>query len=255
MIRYPNIVGNTEAQKLEQMKSYLHQLADELNYRLDKAGGESGGTGSANARERVVSPVKNESAIANFNDIKALIIKSADIINAYYDEINYRLEGLYVAEATFPSGSAAFVEQTEQVIQANSYYIEQLFKDLEAIVSDIEGIENTLIETEANIRSGRLYIAGEEKSALDDNIPDGAPVFGVEVGQKTSKDGVEVFDKFARFTAFGMILYDDNGNEAAYIVNNRMNIPNATIEKTLKVGGFVDEVEEDGGIITRWVGV
>lgn len=253
MIRYPNIVGKTEAQQLEQMRSYLHQLADELNFQLDKGG--SGNTGYyQSAVQRVVKPLKNDGAISNFNDIKALIIKSADIINAYYDEINHRLEGLYVAEATFPGGSAAFVEKTEQNIIANSNYIEQMFKDLEAIVSDIDGIENTLIETEANIRSGRLYIAGEEESVLDDNIPDGAPVFGLEVGQKTTKDGVEVFDKFARFTAFGMILYDENGNEAAYITNNRMNIPHATINQSLLMGGFIDEVDKDGGIVTKWVG-
>lgn len=252
MIRYPNIVGNTEAQKLEQMRRYLHQLADELNFQLDHTGNlMSGHLSTAN---EAVASAKKDSAISNFNDIKALIIKSADIINAYYDEISYRLEGIYVAEATFPGGSASFVEKTEQNIEANSKYIEQLFTDLEEIVSDVDGIESTMIETAANIRSGQLYIAGEEESVLDDNIPNGAPVFGVEVGQKTTKDGVEVFDKFARFTAFGMILYDENGHEAAYITNNRMNIPNATINKSLLMGGFIDEVDADGGIVTKWVG-
>ena len=33
-IRLPNITGKTEAQQLEQMKNYLFQLAQELNYAL-----------------------------------------------------------------------------------------------------------------------------------------------------------------------------------------------------------------------------
>lgn len=31
-IRLPNITGKTEAQQLEQIKNYLFQLAQELNY-------------------------------------------------------------------------------------------------------------------------------------------------------------------------------------------------------------------------------
>lgn len=255
MIRYPNIIGKTDAQKLEQMKSYLHQLADELNFQLDKTGNlMSGYPSTANAVSEVAKPIKKDNAVSNFNDIKALIIKSADIVNAYYDEINARLQGVYVAEATFPSGSAAFIEQTELNIEANSSRIDQLFKDVQTIISDVDGIEQTQIDTSSFIRTGLLYYAGVEESVLDDNIPDGAPVYGIEVGQEVTKDGVKVFDKYARFTAFGMILYDDNGNEAAYITNNQMHIPNARITKSLVTGGFIDEVDGSGGIVTKWVG-
>ena len=33
-IRYPNITGKTSQEQLAQMKSYLHQLADQLNWAL-----------------------------------------------------------------------------------------------------------------------------------------------------------------------------------------------------------------------------
>lgn len=33
-IRYPNITGKTEAEQLAQMKSYLIQLVDQLNWAL-----------------------------------------------------------------------------------------------------------------------------------------------------------------------------------------------------------------------------
>lgn len=252
MIRYPNIIGKTDAQKLEQMKSYLHQLADELNYQLDYPGNlMSGFPSTAN---EVAKPIKKDNAVSNFNDIKALIIKSADIVNAYYEEINERLKGVYVAEATFPSGSATFVEETEQNIQKNSTSIDQLFTDSQKVIKDVDGIRQTMNDTKANIRSGLLYYAGDEESVLDDNIPVGAPVFGVEVGQETEVNGEKVFDQFARFTAFGMILYDENGHEAAYITNNQMHIPNAKISQSLVTGGFVDEVDGNGGIVTKWVG-
>ena len=252
MIRYPNIIGKTDAQKLEQMRSYLHQLADELNFQLDKTGNLMSGYVSTATED--AKPIKKNNAVSNFNDVKALIIKSADIVNAYYDEINERLKGVYVAEATFPGGSATYIHETEQSISTSSSRIDQLFDDLQLIVSDIAGIESAQIKTNANIRTGHLYFAGEEESVLDDNIPAGAPVIGVEVGQETTKDGVKAFDKFARFTAFGLIFYDENGNEAAYITNNKMNIPNAKISKSMAIGGFIDEVKNDGGVVTKWVG-
>jgi hypothetical protein len=33
-IRYPNITGRTDAEKLQQMESYLRQLVDQLNHTL-----------------------------------------------------------------------------------------------------------------------------------------------------------------------------------------------------------------------------
>ena len=34
-IRYPNITGRTEEQRLRQLESYLRQLVDQLNYALE----------------------------------------------------------------------------------------------------------------------------------------------------------------------------------------------------------------------------
>lgn len=252
-LRYPNITGKTTEEQLLQTKRFLFQLVEQLNVALKEANSNAV---SIRTTPGSSSPAvsKEQAAMSNFNDIKGLIIKSADIVKAYYDEIRRRLEGVYVAEAAFPGGSATYIQETSQSIVASSARIDQLFDDIQKIVSDVNGIENTLLETNANIRTGLLYYAGEEESALDDNIPAGAPVIGVEVGQETTKDGEKVFDKFARFTAFGLIFYDENGNEVAFITNNQMNIPNARISKSMVTGGFIDEVDKDGGIVTKWVG-
>ena len=41
-IRFPNITGKTEAEQLVQVKSYLHQLVEQLNWALSTI--ESGNT-------------------------------------------------------------------------------------------------------------------------------------------------------------------------------------------------------------------
>ena len=130
-IRYPNITGGTEAAQLLQVKSYLHQLVDQLNMTLQDMGG---GGYAAQAVTRTTADskaVSEQEAQSTFNAIKALIIKSADIVNAYYQEINHRLEGVYVAESDFGD----FAEHTTQDILANADQIAQLFSNVQTVVS------------------------------------------------------------------------------------------------------------------------
>ena len=238
MIRYPNINGKTDAQKLEQMKSYLYQIVGELNYQLDKSGSGSVGNYASSANEDAM-PQKKTDPISTFNDIKAIIIKSADIVNAYYDEINRRLEGVYVAESDF----GIFAEQTTLDIEENSRAITQNYEDLQQLVTKLENAEYSMIEVNAHIKSGLLY--------YDD---DGVPMYGLEIGQRTEVDGEEVFDKFARFTSEKLSFYDQNGNEVAYISDRKLYITHIEVTGSFTQGGFVDTVLADRSVVTKWVG-
>ena len=95
--RYPQINGATEKEQLQQMKTYIHQLVDELKWALNsvespqsnvvviqqKQSNANSGVGTIGMDE-----LDDDSVQAHFNEIKPLIIKSADIVNAYYEAIN-----------------------------------------------------------------------------------------------------------------------------------------------------------------------
>jgi hypothetical protein len=238
-LRYPNITGTNEREMMVQMKSYLYQLVDQLQYALNNIGASS--VAVVTQKPSVVHQTNSGSAdpVAMFNDIKSLIIKSADIVNAYYYEITTRLEGKYVAESDFGS----FAEQTEQAISQSSTDIEQLFTNLQTIITDIENISFTLAEVNAHIRSGLLYTGD-----------DGIPVYGLEIGQRNSIDGVEVFNKYARFTSDRLSFYDQNDTEVAYISDYKLYIRNVEITLSYKIGGLVDTVMPNGDVVTKWVG-
>lgn len=238
-LRYPNITGANEREMMVQMKSYLYQLVDQLQYALNNIGASS--VTLVTQKPGGVQQTNSGSAdpVATFNDIKSLIIKSADIVNAYYAEITTRLEGKYVAESDFGS----FAEQTEQAISQSSTDIEQLFTNLQTIITDIENINFTLAEVNAHIRSGLLYTGD-----------DGIPVYGLEIGQRNSIDGVEVFNKYARFTADRLSFYDQNDTEVAYISDYKLYIRNVEITLSYKIGGLVDTVMPNGDVVTKWVG-
>lgn len=238
-IRLPNITASTDAGKLQQMQSYMYQLVEQLNWALKNvesedsgAGGYIGKTGIAPAGGRT-----DKDAQATFNSIKALIIKSADIVNAYYDKINARLDGVYVAESDF----GIYAEQTSQQIEANSTSIDQFYENLQQLVTDIENVEHTLIEVNAHIKSGLLY--------YDEA---GAPVYGLEIGQRTEIDGVETFNKYARFTSEKLSFYDSNDNEVAYISDKKLYITHVEVTGSFTLGGFVDTVLPDRSVVTRW---
>lgn len=262
-LRMPSITAQSEREQLAQIRSYLYQFIPQLQWALNNMDTSVASSHVAPQTPRVSSSQSFDSEVA-FSTLKPLIIKSADIVEAYYEEINRRLEGLYVAESDF----GTFMEQTSQDIEATSSKVEQRFTDIQVIISDqiegvkvtyqedidgvneqltkakedIDGLLTAVIESEGYIKSGELY--------RDNEIP----VYGVEVGQIVEKDGEKVFNQFARFTADRLSFFDQNGSEVAYISDYKLFIRNAEITSSFKIGGFVDEVMANGNVVTKWVG-
>ena len=234
-IKLPNISATTDRGQLEQIRSYLYQLAEQLKWALNSI--EVGGSNVLQQSQRSNGNKPSEAeAQATFNSIKSLIIRSSDIVNAYSEEIKKRLEGEYVAVSDF----GTYVESTVQTITADSKNVESLFESMQKIISDIDNLEHSLIEVNARIRSGILE--------TDDA---GVHIYGIEVGQITDIDGVEVFNKYARFTSDRLSFYDKNDTEIAYISDYKLYITNAHITGTLTLGRFV--IDTSDGLVIKWV--
>lgn len=237
-LRLPNITGLTEREQLTQIKSYLYQLVGQLQWSLNNLETTTS-TAVVNAPKSASMPSSQTDSKVAFDSIKSLIIKSAEIVDAYYEEINSRLVGEYVAQSDF----GEFSEHTEQAITENSTEIERAFENIQEIITDIENIEFTLVEVNAHIRSGLLY------------YDEGVPVYGLEIGQKNTIDGEEVFNKYARFTSDRLSFYDQNDTEVAYISDYKLYIRNVEITGSYKIGELVDKVYNDfGDVVTKWVG-
>lgn len=232
-IKLPNITATTEAGKLEQIRSYLYQLVDQLKWALNSMG--EGSSGKVIQQGKTSKATNEEEAKATFNSIKSLIISSADVVNSFYDKVNERLAGEYVAQSTF----GTYTEQTMQSIEKTSTDIESLYTNIQEIITDIENLEHNLIEVNAHIRSGLLYYDG-----------DGVPIYGLEIGQINEIDGEEVFNKYARFTSDRLSFYDQNDTEVAYISDYKLYITIAEIG-TLIIGRYV--FDSSNGLAIKWV--
>ena len=201
-LRLPNITGN-EKEQLVQIRSYLYQLVPQLQHALSTIG---------TAESQVVAPTAkslfptgtggasgNASPQATFNSIKSLIIKSAEIVEAYYDVISKRLEGLYVAQSDF----GAFAEQTSQEIEANSTSTTQRFENIQIIItqqgsdiSSLDGTLNTIGEDLSYAQKDILTLGGsveevaeyvttleDDINDLDTNLKDTSATFNENLGK------------------------------------------------------------------------
>lgn len=212
-IRLPDISGSTEAEQLRQVRSYLYQLAEQLQFALSSAdgGGEA---------PRQTAGGQKEQSLPSFPELKSLIIKSADIVQAYSDEITRRLEGDYVAQSEF----GTFMQETAQTMAANSESLRLSYENLQAISRTLDSVRSRLLDVSAYIKTGLLGY-GEE----------GAPVYGVEIGQEDRVDGVLSFRRFARLTAEKLSFFDSADNEVAYIGDRALHITDAQIYRLTAV--------------------
>ena len=248
-LRLPNITGPTDKERLSQIQSYLFQMVEQLQWALQNVDTTNAAVVTPVAKSQLPMGVNTPSdPQATFNAIKSLIIKSADIVAAYSDEISRRLEGLYVAESDF----GTYKQETSQTIEENSTGVTNAFTNIQTIekniATELKGVKDainalnySIIEVTANTQTGLLY--------YDKN---GVPVYGFEIGQKNVINGVEVFNKFARFTAGRLSFYDQNGHEVAYISDYKLYITHAEVTGTLKLGGYL--VDTTNGLTFKWVG-
>lgn len=274
-IRYPQITGKTEKEQLMQIKSYLYQIVPQLQIALENLATKEGtSTTPSSAKDRYSQGIVGvpTDPQETFNSIKALIIKSADIVNAYYEEISRKLDGEYVAVSDF----GIFSESTTSTITEDSTKINNLFTSVQEIIdgtsttfgslseemSDIkqglddaktdiqgslgeladglEGVKQTIVDVTANVKTGLLY--------YDDEA---TPIYGLEVGQTNVVNGEEVFNKFARFTSDRLSFYNAYGNEVAYISDNKLYINDAEINGTLTIGRYI--IDSSNGLAFKRV--
>lgn len=280
-IRSPGIGMGSDREQLGQIRSYLYQLSEQLNWAFEHV--STGGT-TVEIQQVAEQQAQHLDPEATFAAIKSLIIKSADIVNSYYDSISAKLNGLYVAESEF----GAYVEKTNAAIEANSKGITQNYQNqqtlntsfttginqakstagsaaedaasakqvaqdtaagfgaLEAQAKDLQdqmgALNATVISTNAYIKTGLLY-EGE----------DGIPVYGLEIGQTNTVNGQNVFSKFARFSANRLSFYDQNSTEVAWISDYVLHITNAEITGNLYVLNRF-RIFYGNGLAFQWIG-
>ena len=239
-LRYPNITGSTEKEQLIQVKGYLHQLVDQLNWALSTVETAQGGNVSPAVVFRQGAEGTPQDAESTFNSIKALIIKSADIVKAYEQTIFTDFNSLYFAESDF----GTFIEATNRAVEENSKGVTETYTNIQKITNadgtgSLDILADDVRTTNAYIKRGLL--------GYDDN---GNAIYGIEVGE-TNADGA--FMKYARFKADRLSFFDVNGGEVAYIGAGCLYVNGKTVFLgEIQLGGYKTDTSD--GLAFTWIG-
>lgn len=239
-IRLPNITAPTTEGQMAQMQSYMHQLVEQLNWALNTVSNAQSGDAPNIVIDKQDKDISPKEAEDTFNSIKALIIKSADIVRAYEQTMRTTYNGEYIAVSDF----GTYMEKTNKTVEENSKYTNEVYTNIQTITNESGGgrldiLERESRETNAYIKRGLL--------GYDDN---GNAIYGVEVGE-TNEDGT--YTKYARFTSDRLSFYDADSNEVAYIGAGCLFIKGkAVFLGEVQFGGY--QADTTDGLAFTWVG-
>lgn len=102
-LRYPNITAGTEREQITQIKSYLHQLVEQLNYALPLMGGES-------------QTIDVQGTEISYYELRTLIVQSLEGMETKFDELAAKIESEYVLKTGWPAGKILGTDDDGNVI-------------------------------------------------------------------------------------------------------------------------------------------
>lgn len=237
----PSATGG-QAEQVRNLYSYLYQLTDRLNaafVALDVGGSNASG---ASASAAGASGGMSADQARQYNELKALIIKTGTVTKEYADKLVASLDSVYIAQSEW----GTYEEQIHQDIEATASGIVESYN----FQSQIDALDDYRIEASGYILRGII--------GYDEN---NVPIFGIAIGQdlKTTDvtiDGVtykqvDMTKNLATYTADGITFWL-NGVAVARLNQQELSITRAVITEKITLGDW--EVATNGTGINKQVG-
>ena len=245
----PRFVGEPETQ-IGQMHTWLFQLVEQLNVAMNVVQAQDGaaaqdGQGANGERGGAVTA---EEMNNQRDQLKSLIIKTADIVRVEMQREIKRLESISLALSDFGEYREEISREIEDTASGTvESYAASI--GLENYIKDSADLKEWQAETNGYIRKGFIYRS-------ETNIP----VLGIAIGQnittkEVTADGLEQLEisnqNMGFFTSEGLEFYV-NGLRVAFFRNDGMEINNATITGRLRIGNW--EISHSNGLEIKWIG-
>lgn len=237
----PSATGG-QAEQVRNLYSYLYQLTDRLNaafVALDAGGSDASGTSVSAAG---ASGGMSADQARQYNELKALIIKTGTVTKEYADKLVASLDSVYIAQSEW----GTYEEQIHQDIEATASGIVESYN----FQSQIDALDDYRIEASGYILRG---IIGYDEANV--------PIFGIAIGQdlKTTEvtiDGVtykqvDMTKSLATYTADGITFWL-NGVAVARLNQQELSITRAVITEKITLGDW--EIATNGTGINKQVG-
>lgn len=233
----PPILIGSESDQLKQLQRYLNTVSDKLNSALMTITIEQ----MAPETQQVIREATGEKAQSQYEGLKTMIVKTAEVVRNEMDEIRTHLESNYEALSedygTFKENFTQDVTETAQGVMRQFGY--------DSRISSIESSTSELIT-----RLNSFIYMGVIR------YESGLPVTGIAIGDGhiTNTDGtINTGNQMATFTANKLSFYQ-NGIELAYFANNVFHIANGEVTQSMKMGNHYWKVLQPSGALALIAG-
>ena len=105
-LRYPNITAGTEREQLSQIKSFLHQLVDQLNYALPSMDGAS-------------QSIEVQGSEISYYELRSLIMQNLDKIEAEFEKLSQKMTSEYVQKSGWGADKDIVTDADGNVVAAD----------------------------------------------------------------------------------------------------------------------------------------
>lgn len=249
MIPSPPMLFGSETEQLMQMRSYLFRISEMLNVSMgeQQEAIEKAATQQAAA---VTDEQLGKEIDGQYNRLKSLVVKTADIVRAEMTMIETQLRQQYIAKSEW----GTYEENINNDIKATATEIVQSY-DYDAKIAEVQaGV--------ADFEAYRIQTSGYIQSGIIGYDDDGIPVIGIAIGQdlksKQVTVGGETFAEIdmtrnlATYTS-DRITFWQNGIEVAYISNSKLGITSIHINGSINMGDEW-ETSRTNGYTVKWIG-
>lgn len=250
IVLQPPALRGTEAEKLDQVYRYLFRLSEELNNALNASQDIPGRVMKTQSGSEAGRVVQQPGSNAQMDDLRALIIKTADIVNRRVDKLVTEL-GSEIEAVSEDYGS--FKQDIDRRIEETAEATIEQFDFSERIV----GVESSVVDGVTEYRIASLGYIKRGIIGFDDG---GFPVYGIAVGEELSektvvRDGVEysVVDtakNLATYTADGIYFWV-NGVVRAYFSNEKLYVTRIEVTDGITIGDFVIDLKDGSELTVR----
>ena len=230
----PPVLQGTERTQLTQLYNYLYNVSNKLNEAMTAVGSAS--TAAEETGAGAVSAEEEEKNREQINTLKALIIKTADIVRTEMQEIATELHGETVAISeefgTWTQELDATIRATaEGVLQ--DYHYDELVQD---------AATNTFYRT----KTSQYIFTGL--------INDDPVEYGIAIGEGVTaydQDGNPIINHNAKVATFSMnkLAFWQGTTQLAYFSSGKMYITDAEITNTLQIGNYAFKKLANGSMV------
>lgn len=250
----PGLKGTTEHQ-IAQMYSFLFRLSENLNVALNTLTPENYASATQLAIAGGASSGQNSDADPNlgasYNELRALINNTADIVTSEMDRISTELNGKYTAVS---AEWGAFHENISSTITATAKGVVESY--------GYDATLSTLNEKAAGFSAYRVSTEGYIRQGFINYDDDGVPIIGIAIGQGLKSTTVTIGDKVIEqidknqncaFYTANKVSFWVNGTEAAYLSSGKLFIRDVEIIGSVIFSGKW-MLTTNGPFKIKWIG-